>query len=90
MKCFDAPHILSFSEKAWILFSKIMLLPIAYPLIQLSKQILSGSSPGFIAVVAMFGPLLLNGILWGWAIWRFFLRKEGVIEWYLIPKAWID
>src|SRR5262245_45144615 len=78
MKSFDAPHFLTFSERLWMLLWKGMSLPIAYPLQQLGRGMLAPSvtepvhSAGvrsLAVIVWLFGPLILNSLVWASFVW---------------------
>jgi hypothetical protein len=83
MKSFDAPHVLTSSERILTLVGKGMLLPIAYPLLQFGRGVIAPimTEPGhgtgvrnLVVIVCFFGPLVLNSVLWaaffGWAYSR--------------------
>jgi len=73
MKSLDHPHLLTSSEKIWTSVARVMLLPIADPLQQLSRgltaPIMADPSYGagirkLTATVWFLGPIALNRVLW--------------------------
>lgn len=78
MKSFDSPHVLTFSERIWTWLGRIMFLPVAAPLEYLARDLIGplmdptrhGSGfRGLVAVIWLFGPLVLNSIVWALAVW---------------------
>ena len=70
MKSFDRPHVLTFSERIWTSLAQIMFLPVAAPLHYLAKDMIEPSRVrGLVAVIWMFGPLVLNSVLWAVVLW---------------------
>src|SRR4030095_7703871 len=76
MKSFDHPHILTLTEKLWTTSARVMLLPLAYPLQNLTRNVAAsiGAGSGYsvrslVSVVWFLGPLALNSRLWAAAIW---------------------
>jgi len=91
MKSFDSPHVLTSSEKVWTSLARGLLLPIADPLMRLTRgmtlPIVSDPSYGVMRTIAVivwfFGPLALNSVLWAALIWLAYsrvTRKPGRVH----------
>jgi hypothetical protein len=88
MKSFDAPHVLTFSERIWTSLTVIMLLPVAGPLQMLTRDLTAplmdpsryGQGVQSLAATAwFFGPMVLNSVLWALLIWWAYsrVRRSG-------------
>jgi len=82
MKGFDSPHVLTSFEKIWTSLARGLLLPIADPLMRLTRgmtlPIVSDPSHGVMRTITVtvwfFGPLALNSMLWAALIWLAYSR----------------